>query len=70
MLTWKQSGSAWETVESVPLADRGFTSNRGGASHHTTGGFGVERPRSDNTGYDVHLPNHETGRRLAGRTHS
>ena len=24
MLTWKQSGSAWETVESVPLADRGF----------------------------------------------
>ena len=24
MLTWKQNGSAWETVESVPLADRGF----------------------------------------------
>lgn len=24
MLTWKQSGSAWEKVESVPLADRGF----------------------------------------------
>jgi branched-subunit amino acid aminotransferase/4-amino-4-deoxychorismate lyase len=24
MLTWKQSGSAWEIVESVPLADRGF----------------------------------------------
>jgi len=24
MLTWKQRGSAWETVESVPLADRGF----------------------------------------------
>jgi len=24
MLTWKQSGSAWEAVESVPLADRGF----------------------------------------------
>jgi branched-subunit amino acid aminotransferase/4-amino-4-deoxychorismate lyase len=24
MLTWKQNGSAWETAESAPLADRGF----------------------------------------------
>jgi len=24
MLTWKQSGSAWEAAESAPLADRGF----------------------------------------------